>query len=47
MRIWEAGKQLGVRCSGEEVDIIVELEGMEERDKVVKNSSEEGFCHAV
>ena len=47
VRIWEAGRQLGVRCSDEEVDIVVELEGMEERDKAVKKLFEEGSCHAV
>ena len=27
-RIWDAGKHLGVRCSGEEVNIVVELKSM-------------------
>jgi len=47
VRIWDAGKQLDVRCSGEEVDVVVELEGMEERDKEGKKLSEEGSRHAV
>ena len=45
-RIWDAGKHLGVRCSGEEVNIVVELESMEERDKEVKKNVEEGTSHA-
>ena len=31
-RIWDARKELGVRCSGEEVDVVVELECMEVRE---------------
>jgi len=44
-RIWDAGKHLGVRCSGEEVNIVVELKSMEERDKEVKKNAEEGTSH--
>ena len=40
------GKHLGVRCSGEEVNIVVQLESMEERDKEVKKNAEEGTSHA-
>ena len=40
--IWDAGKHLGVKCSGEEVDVVVELECMEVRDKDVKKRAEEG-----
>ena len=44
-RIWEAGKHLGLRCSGEEVDLVVELKCMEVRDKEVKKCAEEGTSH--
>jgi len=46
-RIWDAGKQLGLRCSREEVDVVVELGCMDARDKEVKKLSKEGSCHAV
>ena len=46
-RIWDAGKHLGLRCSGEEVDVVVELECMEVRDKEVKKRVEKGTSHVV
>ena len=42
VQIWDAGKRLGLRCSGEEVNVVVELECMEVRDKEVRKCAEEG-----
>ena len=42
VRIWDASKHLGLRCSGEEVNVVVELECMEVRDKEVRKCAEEG-----
>ena len=46
-RIWDAGKHLGLKYSGEEVDVVVELECTEVRSKEVKKRAEEGTSHVV
>jgi len=36
IKIWDLGKQIGVTCTGDEDDVIRELEYMEQRDSVFK-----------
>ncbi|KAK7372792.1 hypothetical protein VNO80_06180 [Phaseolus coccineus] len=46
-RLWDLAKQLGMKCLGDEAEVVSEMERLEERDNEVKKMFEEGTTNGA